>query len=115
LIVEDNKINRKLLQKYLEKLKIKYATAENGFVALEILKTDTQFDAIFLDLHMPVLGGIETAQKIKADHMIQDHTRIVAITATISETDIETCYEMGIEKILKKPYSFFEIEEICRK
>jgi CheY-like chemotaxis protein len=64
LLVDDEKLNLILTQKFLEKFGSKISTATDGESALELVQKNN-YDAILLDISMPILGGIETAKKIR--------------------------------------------------
>ena len=61
LIVDDNKVNRLLLSRYLELDGHRFALAENGQLALEKLRQEP-FDLLLLDIEMPVMNGFEVLE-----------------------------------------------------
>lgn len=100
LVVEDNPANQRLVSILLKKLECNYSIAENGQVALDILEHN-DFDIIFMDLQMPVMGGIECAENIK-DKGLSD-APVIALTADVVRSDMEKCSDAGMTGYLKKP------------
>jgi CheY-like chemotaxis protein len=82
LMAEDNRINAEIAKEMLERLGCEVVTAPNGRNACEILKTDRNFDLIFMDCQMPVMDGFETTGKIIEFENInnQKHIPIIALT-----------------------------------
>lgn len=103
LLVEDNPVNIKLCVALLEKFGCAVTVAENGQRALEILERET-FELIFMDLQMPVMGGLEATRRIR--EMEQKSGRrvpIVALTARAMPEDRVKCLDAGMEGHLSKP------------
>ena len=101
LIAEDNEINQKIICSFLGKLKIKYELAKNGKQALEIAKKK-KFDIIFMDIHMPVMDGVDATKKIR-NLPINCQTPVVAMTASVTEGEQKKYREMGMSACLVKP------------
>ncbi|MCG8633489.1 MAG: response regulator, partial [Desulfobacterales bacterium] len=83
LLVEDNKINRKVALKMLESMGNSVVIAENGRQAVDMVeKTPSGFDAILMDIQMPVMGGEEATRKIRVlEEQAPFRTPIIALTA----------------------------------
>jgi CheY-like chemotaxis protein len=115
LVVEDNPINMRLIQATLTRLGHKFDPAPDGAVAVEKFKNNT-YDAILMDIMMPVMDGIEATVEIrKIELSRQDSSgrriKIVAITANAFEDDRTKFFEAGMDYYLNKPV---EIEELRR-
>ena len=103
LLVEDNLVNRKVAVGMVQNLGHQVTVAENGLEALEYLDSGGPFDAILMDRHMPVMDGIEATQKIRAmDGPIAD-IPIIALTAAVTDYEVETCLESGMNDMVTKP------------
>lgn len=102
LIVDDNIINRKLLDKILSD-KYDIVEAENGVIALEKLKTEKNISAILLDIVMPIMDGYEFLATIK-DNENLNHIPIIVMTKKDSEEDEVKALELGASDFLVKPY-----------
>lgn len=74
LVVDDNDMNRDMLSRSLERQGHKVTVAEGGQQALELMKLKA-FDAVLLDIMMPVMNGYEVLQRIKSDPALRHNTR----------------------------------------
>jgi CheY-like chemotaxis protein len=103
LAVEDNEMNRMVMQCMLEKLGHGFRLAENGKVALDMLGT-FQPDVILMDVSMPVMSGLEaTAEIRKAEQAGGGHVPIIGVTAHALSGDREKCIAAGMDDYLAKP------------
>jgi len=103
LLVEDNKINQEVAIGILDHMGVKVEVANHGQEALDILHSGKQqFDAVLMDLQMPVLDGIETTKQLRSDKRF-DHLPIIAMTAHALTKDREQCYEVGMNAHTAKP------------
>jgi len=101
LIVEDNELNLFLAVTVLKKSGAIIYTAENGQVAVDLLK-EQSIDCILMDLQMPVLDGISATQKIRNELALT--TPIIALTANALESEKKKCLELGMGAYITKPY-----------
>ena len=104
LIIDDNKINRQILNKILEQ-HYKTVEAENGQVGLDLLfQNPVGYSAILLDLSMPVMDGYTFLQHVQENSKLKNIPIIV--TTSHSETDREIkSLEMGAWDFVSKPYN----------
>jgi signal transduction histidine kinase len=103
LVVDDDNLNRFILTTNLQEAGYAVSNAENGLQALEMLN-DLKFDAVLLDLMMPVMDGYEVLERMKGDEELK---RIPVIVIS-SEEDIDSvvrCIEMGATDHLPKPFN----------
>ena len=112
LVVDDNEINRILLEKMLSKCSFQLDFCENGKEALDkVLNKD--FDVVLMDIHMPVMNGLEAVQAIrKLEDPYFKELPIIALTASVLSNDIEEIYKTGFNEYQSKP---FKIEELIDK
>jgi putative two-component system response regulator len=103
LIVDDQDRNRRLLTDFITSFGHKSVAAENGAVALEVLKSTT-VDIVLLDVMMPVMDGYQTLQQLKADGALR-HIPVVMISALDELQSITRCIEMGADDYLPKPFN----------
>jgi len=100
--VEDNPINRKMLQHTLKNIGIVSDTAENGLIGFDMAKNG-RYDVIFMDIQMPVMNGVEATKAIieyeKSNSL--PHTPIIAVTANTSTGD--TYLKEGLDGFVPKP------------
>jgi signal transduction histidine kinase/CheY-like chemotaxis protein/integral membrane sensor domain MASE1 len=103
LLVEDIEINRILAQKLLEQQGHKVTPASDGQNALDIL-SENDFDGVLMDLHMPVLDGMEATRQIRAfENPIKATIPILALTADLSNDNIASYRETGFDAYCTKP------------
>jgi CheY-like chemotaxis protein len=107
LIAEDNDVNRLLMKKQLEKLNVNAMLVENGQLAYEAV-LNNEFDAILMDLHMPVLNGYEAVNKIRSlEDRAKANTYIIAFTASVTEQ--QEIFNSGFNDFLYKPVNMTEL------
>ncbi len=108
LIAEDYEINRILMEELLSQYKIAYDFAINGEEAVAMAEART-YDAILMDINMPVMNGIEATRRIR---LFDSLTPIVALTANALEGDREKFMQMGMAGYLTKPIDVSELQSI---
>jgi adenylate cyclase len=102
LVVDDDRVNRTLLTRCLERDGHHVSCAENGVEALELLRDDPA-DVVLLDIVMPELDGVSVLERIKADPAMNDVP--VIMISGVDETDsVVRCIEIGAEDYLPKPF-----------
>ena len=111
LVAEDNKINFFVANKFLTGWGIHVTHAENGQLALDILEKD-DFDLILMDLHMPVMDGIEATRIIrKSDNPRIKDIPIVALTAAIMSENHDKIEDLKINDYVLKPFKPHDLFE----
>lgn len=115
LVAEDNKINFFVANKFLVNWGIIVTHAENGQLALDELKKQ-EFDMILMDLHMPVLDGIEATRIIRSskDEKIRN-IPIVALTAAIMSESHDKIEDLKINDYVLKPFKPHDLFERIKK
>ena len=104
LLVEDNKINQLLASTILKRNKFLVEIAENGNIALDMLKTKT-YDIILMDLHMPELDGYDTTIYIRENlDNNKKNIPIIALTAAAVKAEVDRCFEVGMTDFISKPF-----------
>lgn len=101
LIAEDVEENRDFLKAILESSSIEVTCVENGLYALQKMK-EKKFDLIFLDIHMPVMDGVQTILHIKANEELKE-IPVVALTAQAIIGDKEKYLPYGFDGYITKP------------
>ncbi|NKQ39968.1 MAG: response regulator [Sulfurovum sp.] len=120
LVAEDNIINQKLITKILNDFGLTVTLVNNGEEAVNLRKQN-EYDIIFMDIQMPVLGGIDATEQIlhfeKASKL--KHTPIVALTANALQGDREKYIATGMDDYTSKPINIdqiqFLLETYCSK
>lgn len=105
LVAEDNKINAMVLGKFLEKWGVQMQVAVNGREALDRLEKET-FDLVLMDLHMPVMDGMEATRHIR-EHTAEAASKIpvIALTADATSETQKYILENGFDHYLSKPFN----------
>ncbi|MCR5755938.1 MAG: response regulator, partial [Acetatifactor sp.] len=114
LVVDDNAMNRKVVAALMKRNGIVSDMASSGTEAIEKVKS-TAYDVIFLDHMMPVMDGIETLQKMKADGLLADNTEVIALTANAVEGARKRYLAAGFDGYLSKPIEVKKLEQILEK
>jgi hypothetical protein len=109
LVAEDNEVNRMVMEAILIGMGHDVSFAENGEQAVH-LATSQDWDIVLMDLHMPVMDGLEATQAIRA----HGHTRratvpVVALTADVFVETRERCAAAGVQDFLTKPVDTSEL------
>ena len=102
LVAEDNKINTKLIAHILGQAGASVSLVENGQQAINSCR-NTSFDAILMDIHMPVMNGLQAAQQIRSREEGDEHIPIIGLTASLLDTERENYFQAGIDAMLVKP------------
>lgn len=103
LLAEDNRVNKKLAVRMLEKAGHRVATADNGLEALEVFRHGT-FDLVLTDIQMPQADGLHLLREIRAlEAEKRERTPVVALTAHALVGDRERFLEAGMDACLSKP------------
>ena len=109
LVAEDNRVNRLLLGKILEKAGHHAVFAENGAEAIRLWENG-KFDLVLMDLQMPVMDGVEAAREIRRREAGNSaHTPIIAVTARAMHEDRNLTIDAGMDGYVSKPYSAEDI------
>lgn len=101
LVVEDNKVNRMVVEGILSKAGAIVETAGNGIEALRILEEKT-FDLVVMDVQMPEMDGLEATRLIREDLRLGT-LPIIALTAHAMKGDREICLDAGMNDYIVKP------------
>ena len=118
LIVEDLPENAEIVADLLELEEMETERAENGQIALDMFSASQPgyYDAILMDLRMPVMDGLEAARHIRAlDRADAGRIPIIALTANSFESDVRASLEAGMNAHLAKPADADELYETLRR
>ena len=116
LVAEDNLINQKLITKVLKGFGIDVTVANNGQEAFH-LREHNDYDVIFMDIQMPVMGGIEATKAIIEYEKLNEleHIPIVALTANALQGDREKYLEAGMDDYASKPIDLDQINRLLQE
>ena len=111
LLCEDNTMNQQVICEHLARVGLKTVVAENGKIGLDLVKSrlekcERMFDLIFMDMHMPVMDGLEASEKIMD---LGIGVPVVAMTANIMFNDREIYKRNGMNDCVGKPFTSQEL------
>jgi len=117
LLVEDNAVNKKLANAQLRKLGCEVENAGNGVEALARWRRGDLPDLIFMDCHMPEMNGFEATRKIREEEKAQSLApiRIIAMTASVMQSDRDLCSEAGMDDYISKPVDMKELTALLKR
>lgn len=111
LLAEDNPVNRQILVAMLEKMGCRVSAVSDGRQAVQ-MAAGQQFDAIMLDVQMPVLDGLSAARQIREQEgKTSRRTLILAITAMALPGEQQKCREAGMDDCIVKPFRVDQLAE----
>jgi CheY-like chemotaxis protein len=99
LVVDDGAANRQLVTVYLERAGATVSCATNGQEAFEQV-TSKRFDLVLMDVHMPVMDGMESTRRMRAKGI---SIPIIALTGNVMKDDEDSCRKAGYSGFLAKP------------
>jgi len=108
LVAEDNRLNQQVVCEFLARAGAGVAVAGNGLEAVEVgleaveVARLQSFDAVLMDMQMPVMDGLQAARELRKIPHFAD-TPIIALTANVFRTDIEQCIAAGMNDHIGKP------------
>jgi len=111
LVCEDNHMNQQVISEHLEKVGLNAVIAQNGKFGVEMVRDRISsgkkpFDLIFMDIHMPVMDGLEATSHIIE---LNTGTPIVALTANVMSNDMDVYKQSGMNDCLGKPFTSQEL------
>jgi CheY-like chemotaxis protein len=111
LVFEDNVVNQKVIGAFLAKLGHEARFAADGAKGLNVLEGEC-FDALLMDLEMPVMDGYEAVRRIRATESAgSPRAYIIALTAHALKGERERCLALGMDDFLTKPINLGVLEK----
>ncbi|MDW3191147.1 MAG: response regulator [Cytophagales bacterium] len=114
LVVDDNVMNRVVLEQFLQKWQVAYHSVEGGKEALEIIEQQT-FNLILLDIQMPEMDGYEVTRTIREKRDSNQDIPIVALSADIYSNVHDKIIASGMDDFVSKPFKPDELYFILQK
>jgi CheY-like chemotaxis protein len=111
LVVDDHDIAREITAGILQPTRAALTFASNGREAVDIYTAAPEdFDAILMDVQMPVMDGLTATRTIRAsDFPLAKSVPIIAMTANIFDLDKKSCFDAGMSRYISKPVSVREV------
>nr|AML77083.1 putative LOV domain-containing protein [Interfilum paradoxum] len=115
LVVEDNKVNQRVLNKVLKSLEYqRIRTAGNGREVLKLLRQQPA-DVVLMDVQMPEMDGLTATTRIRADFPEDEQPLVVALTADVGNDIEKECREAGMISYLSKPVQKDQLQRLLAK
>ena len=115
LVAEDNENNQMLIELLLNRQGVETVIVGDGVEAVENLRQH-EYDLVFMDLEMPVMGGIEAVAAIRKYEKTQGrHTMITALSAHAPEQERDHCIAAGMDDYMMKPIDVKVLHALLRK
>ena len=112
LLVDDQPLNHKIVTLFLQRLGYKdVQIANNGMEGVQMTNAGA-YDIIFMDLQMPVMGGVEAAKEIRGNFLLKNQPAIIAMTGHALSGVKESCMEAGMNDFLTKPVSLDDFRRV---
>jgi len=104
LLVEDNELNQIVADEFLRRCNMHVTVVGNGLQAVEMLQgaTSDGFDVVLMDMHMPVMDGLEATRRIMNMPHVK-HLPVIGMTAAVLPEDRQRCQEVGMVDHIAKP------------
>ena len=111
LLAEDNALNAEIAMELLQSIGLTVDWAENGKQAVDRFRASTHgtYFAVFMDMQMPVMDGVEATRQIRASDHPDHGLPIFAMTANTFASDRKRCFEAGMSGYIAKPINLSEI------
>ncbi len=115
LIVDDNELIRDLLTLLSSSYDLSVKCVTNGQEAVNAIEKD-DFKIVFMDLEMPIMGGLQATQVIRQNERERNHKRtsIIAISSTTISHPHKICLEAGMDGFISKPIVLSEIFDVIQ-
>ncbi len=115
LVVEDNKLNQHVIKALLSKMQADVLLVDNGQMAVDAVLVDSSIDLVLMDIHMPVMNGIDAAVAIRQLPGPASRLPIVALTAGALPEDEQACMEAGMNEFLSKPVDVPKLRQVLAR
>ena len=109
LLVDDDRLNNRILKRLLKIYNIELDTCERGIECIDKINNGEQYDLILMDIMMPDINGVDTLKKLKSNKNF--NTKVIALTADALSTSRNKYLKEGFTDYLAKPFKKEELEE----
>lgn len=117
LLAEDNDLNWEIAEDILTDVGFEVEWAENGKICVEKFEQSAPgyYDAVLMDIRMPVMNGYDAAKAIRALNRADDRLPIIAMTADAFSEDIQRCLECGMNEHVAKPIDIEKLMKLLKR
>ncbi|MEB3231982.1 MAG: response regulator [Leptolyngbyaceae bacterium] len=114
LIAEDNRVNQRLQEQLLRRLGYASTVVSNGMEATKAIEHHP-YDVVLMDVHMPEMDGLKATEWIRQTLPPHHQPRIIAVTASAMEADLQRCLGAGMDEFLSKPIRIEALTEVLQE
>jgi len=114
IVAEDSSVIQNLTKKILSQLNYEIASVKNGQQVLDLLNKE-EYGMVLLDIHMPVMDGMECAKQIRSMSGNNQNIPIVAITGNANNYSMDDFEAVGINASIPKPLNYDSVVEMVKK
>ena len=111
LLAEDDAVNQKMTTQLLEKMGHEVHVVETGREVLDAID-EQSYDVILMDVQMPEMDGLEATHRIREEQPAEKQPYVVALTASVMESDRKACRDAGMDAFLSKPVQREDLLEV---
>ncbi len=104
LIVDDSRFMRDFLKQQLQRFGNECVEAEDGCVALSLLRAGESFDLMLVDVNMPGMNGLECVRQLREENIDAD-MKVMMVTTEADHHVVEVALEYGADEFLMKPFT----------
>ena len=118
LLAEDNRANTLAISRLIEKHGLEVVAVPNGEEALGAVRDQPRFDLCLMDLHMPIMDGIQATRAIRQMESGMNESRrlaIIGLTATLGPAEEKICLDAGMDGAGEKPLNLTKFREWVHK
>ncbi len=114
IVAEDSSVIQNLTKKILSQLSYEIVAVKNGQQVIDLMEKNS-YDLILMDIHMPVMDGMDCARAIRKMSGDQKNIPIIAITGNANNYSQDQFTEAGINEFLPKPLNYDSLVELVKK
>lgn len=103
LVADDNSVNLRVLELTLKLKGFTVDLVDNGEQAVSLCNAN-KYDLILMDIHMPLISGIEACRIIRTNDRYEN-VPVIALTGSSADEEIRQCYQAGMVDVISKPFT----------
>ncbi len=115
LVAEDNAVNQQIARELLEREGAQVTVVDDGEQAVGRIAAGQRYDAVLMDMRMPVLDGLEASRRIRALALPPPRLPIIAMTANALDSDRAACLAAGMDDHVGKPFELDHLVAVLRR
>ena len=114
--MEDNALNAEIATELLQSIGLQVDWADNGAIGVERYRASKtgEYFAVFMDMQMPVMDGVEATKEIRHSSRSDNDVPIFAMTANTFASDKKNCRDAGMDGFIPKPVSIQDITDTLK-